>query len=732
MHVSCCIKQGVLFLIIFVSVILNNHIDKAMSRRLIAFLPCKRQCIKQKRSTALFLNQDIMLKYHLSTQTDQQRRALRVVDSHGNYQEDAQRLEDPHTMPLYSAQKSLPRLPVPSLTETVDRFLPTALPLATSEEEAESLKEAAAQFPHQAKELQRRLLERSKQSSNTSWLQHWWNTMGYLQVRDPIVVHVSYFFRCNDDPLLEKNVLQQPTNKLSPPYQPCIARSAAILPPAIQYVQSLCQMEPSTIGKNAKIKLCSSQMKYMFRSCRIPQKFQDKYHIYCPSQEHVVIAVRGQFFAVDIDENASLCQQQWRHILQHCIDQTDPGQRLSTPSSLGYLTAMARDDWADARMVLLQQGGKAMEAALEKLESSMFMLSMDIDEEIQTDRERALQFWHGCSDTNSNNNNKSYLNRYYDKSAAILVTQNGKLGFQGEHSMLDGMPFVEFCDDIVNQGIVEEDCLDASTTSSPSNANSSDNLPKITNIFEDAFASMPSTAQNEIDKWLDKAKVDFGSLVTKYELHAQNYLKYGSTVMKQAGCSPDAYTQMAMQVASYRMFGEPMATYESTQVRKFLHGRTETTRTVSPDSLAFCQAMDDPNKSRSEKFELLQKACYSHVHYIRHALEGLGVDRHFFGLTMCVQDGEHPPDLLTHPLYEKAKRFRLSTSSLPNMAVGFGPVVDDGFGIGYEAKPTSCIFHVTAQTKYEGWTEQLCQEFSRALDDMRNLYDLDKKPRSRL
>ena len=375
-----------------------------------------------------------------------------------------------------------------------------------------------------------------------------------------------------------------------------------------------------------------------------------------------------------------------------------------------------------------------MEEALESLESSMFMLCMDVDEEILTDRDRALQYWHGRSDTKSSD----YHNRWYDKSAAILVTQNGKLGFQGEHSMLDGMPFVEFCDTMVSQGAVEDDCLESDSEGLD------DSFPRVTNIFQDAFDSLTPQARTEIDACLAKAKAKLTSLVDGYELDVQHYQKYGSDAMKKAGCSPDAYTQLAMQLASYRMFGESLATYESTQVRPFLHGRTETTRTVSPASQAFCQAMEnnnltaagdnrDPEDLRSYRYQLLQEACNSHVKYIRNALLGQGVDRHFFGLSMSIQDGEPKPDLFSHPLYEKSKHFRLSTSSLPNMAVGFGPVVSDGLGIGYEAKPTSCIFHITAR-KEHGWTPQFRAYLGEALDDMRNLYDLEESnsPRSRL
>jgi carnitine O-acetyltransferase len=31
-------------------------------------------------------------------------------------------------------------------------------------------------------------------------------------------------------------------------------------------------------------------------------------------------------------------------------------------------------------------------------------------------------------------------NRWFDKSIQLFVTENGKAGLQGEHSMMDGMP----------------------------------------------------------------------------------------------------------------------------------------------------------------------------------------------------------------------------------------------------------------------------------------------------
>ena len=61
-----------------------------------------------------------------------------------------------------------------------------------------------------------------------------------------------------------------------------------------------------------------------------------------------------------------------------------------------------------------------------------------------------------------------------------------------------------------------------------------------------------------------------------------------------ARLSPDAFIQMALQLAWYRTRGEFTATYETALTRLFKHGRTETIRTLSADSRAWVLAMADP------------------------------------------------------------------------------------------------------------------------------------------
>ena len=54
-----------------------------------------------------------------------------------------------------------------------------------------------------------------------------------------------------------------------------------------------------------------------------------------------------------------------------------------------------------------------------------------------------------------------------------------------------------------------------------------------------------------------------------------DYTGYGKGLIKKFKMSPDAYAQMAIQLAYFRLKGAVRATYESAQTRKYLAGRTE-------------------------------------------------------------------------------------------------------------------------------------------------------------
>lgn len=82
--------------------------------------------------------------------------------------------------------------------------------------------------------------------------------------------------------------------------------------------------------------------------------------------------------------------------------------------------------------------------------------------------------------------------------------------------------------------------------------------------------------------------------------------------MKVCRVSPDAYIQMALQLAYYRDAGKFSLTYEASMTRLFREGRTETVRPCTIESAAWVKAMDDKNITTEERINLLHKACKQH------------------------------------------------------------------------------------------------------------------------
>lgn len=82
--------------------------------------------------------------------------------------------------------------------------------------------------------------------------------------------------------------------------------------------------------------------------------------------------------------------------------------------------------------------------------------------------------------------------------------------------------------------------------------------------------------------------------------------------MKKSKVSPDAYIQMALQLAYYRDAKKFCLTYEAIMTRLYREGRTETVRPLTIESAAWVKAMEDGKTSTEEKVKLLRIACQGH------------------------------------------------------------------------------------------------------------------------
>mmetsp|Transcript_25018 Transcript_25018/g.54849 ORF Transcript_25018/g.54849 Transcript_25018/m.54849 type:complete len:810 (+) Transcript_25018:51-2480(+) len=723
-------------------------------------------------------------------------------DSHGDYQADDEsdyfmpynrNISNADTItatppPLFQHQGSLPRFPVPKLTDTLERLKPSCLPLATKnhgQEEQANFLRACELFPEQAKDLQRGLEDRAASNRHQeNWLQSWWNQIGYLQFREPSPINVNYMFQL---PKTRATKEQRQNRSFSQ-----LERGARVLHSAFAYSElvQIGSLPQEMIGKQRTTPLCSSMYKYLFYSCRIPKPNQDIYRIYRFHSKtndndnetnvvpkHAVVSARGHYFSVDLIDPSTgspYSIEELELALEDCLRQAvslssqtdttvntinnnhneDGVTAAEAVKNLGLLTAANRDEWTSNRVTLLDNI-PGMKTALERLESGLLLLCLDGNDDANTNDNHNDRNAHVDS---LSQNARSYLmgtqGRWYDKSMQFILTPTADLGVNGEHSMMDGMPVVGLCQYILKQEArtknMETNLItEESPTRSP---------PKVEPIF--ANKTILNRLMNK-DKdgnrhglaitrsMIQKATTDFNKLRTSLDLEVQSFHGYGARWIKtQAKCSPDAYVQMAIQLAVGKLTTKstnsnisgnsddddqssshyvPWATYESTQVRSYRYGRTETTRSVSPQSAKWVESMLHNKSNNKELKDLFHQATDAHVNFIQKASQGCGVDRHLFGLQMILaeqnqeqqeQEQQQQVTLFQDPLFLRSKEWKVSTSTLP-VNPGFGPVViPDGVGTAYDIQPNHIYFTCTS---YKGLAPALSHYLEESLVEMKEM-----------
>ena len=535
-------------------------------------------------------------------------------------------------------EDSLPRLPVPSLEETASRYL-KSVHAVVSDAEYERTKKAVETFIRpggQGQTLQERLLARAADPKRANWLTEWWNSAAYLSYRDPVIPYVSYFYSYKDD-----RARREPAK-----------RAAAVTSAALEFKKQVDEgsLEPEYMRGQP---IAMSSYEYMFNCSRVPGDVEDfprKYQ--AKDNEHIVVVRKNQFFKVPLvvngeKLNVSELQKQFERIYE--IAQRAP--------PVGVLTVANRDLWNDARKKLLA-ADPANEQTLRDIESAGFLVCLD-DATPVTLEERARQYWHGDGS-----------NRWFDKPLQFIINDNGTAGFMGEHSMMDGSPTHRVNDHLNN--LIFNNKIDLSEKAVRSN------LPDPRPI---GFK-----VNDAVQESINEATKEHRQQVGNHDLVVQAYQGYGKGLIKKFKCSPDAYVQMLIQLAYFKMYGKNRPTYESASTRKYKEGRTETIRSCSDDSTAFCKAHHDPSVPREEVVRLFRTALASHSKYTADAGDGRGVDRHLFGLKKLLQQGESLPELYQDPAYGYSSSWYLSTSQLSSEyfnGYGWSQVIDDGFGIAY-------------------------------------------------
>ncbi|KAG7261467.1 hypothetical protein CRUP_008156, partial [Coryphaenoides rupestris] len=493
---------------------------------------------------------------------------------------------------LYSFQASLPRLPVPSVDDTIHR------------------------------------------------VSDWWEEYIYLRGRSPIMVNSNFY--------IMDLLYITPTQRQA-------ARAGNVVHAMLQYRRKLERGEHAPLRALGIVPMCSSQMERMFNTTRIPGIETDIVQ-HLTDRKHLVVYHKGRFFQV------------WLYT----------GGRHLLPSELEM----------QFQRILMNK------ASLQAVESSAFFLTLDDEAQGYDPAKRgsldsyAKSLMHGkCYD------------RWFDKSFNLISYPNGKMGINTEHSWADA-PIIGH----MWEYVLATDCFHLGyTEEGHCKGDVNRGLPHPTRLQW----QIPKECREAVESSYALAK----QIADDVDFHGCLFSEFGKGLIKKCKTSPDAFIQLALQLAQFRDQGGFCLTYESSMTRMFRDGRTETVRSCTPEAVAFVRAMEEEDKTNATRLELFRKAADKHQNMYRLAMTGDGIDRHLFCLYIMSKYLSMDSPFLEQVLSEP---WKLSTSQTPQQQLnlvdinkfpryvgaggGFGPVADDGYGVSYIIVGENLItFHISSK-----------------------------------
>ncbi len=560
----------------------------------------------------------------------------------------------------FAADDHLPRVPLPTLEESGERLLQWCAPLLTADEFA-TTEAAVADLLRPdgpGRKLHAALAEYDATPGVGSWLDLFWPSR-YLGRRDRIALNANFFFLFRDDTALAASTGASQ-----------VERAAAIITAAVGYKLALdVEAIPPVTQRGQQLSMW--QNKYLFSETRIPGEIQDSVRVPYSDEwpgpsdaRHIVVFLHGSMFRMDVigPDGVPYSLDDLADGLRAVLKAGARSARFD--SAVGHLTTKARAEWAVSRHRLRAEPVNI--AALDTIETALFGLCLE-DFTPRDELQACDQLLHGDS-----------ANRWFDKSVTFVVFADGQAGINIEHCGLDGTTILSFVDTLLQAPAAEH--------------------------AERAGAQPQGLPTVEpIEFVLDQAqRADIAAAGTAFSRYAAENatatvsFDFGTTRAKQLGISPDAFAQLSYQLAHRRSKGLTGATYESIATRQYRNGRTEAMRVVTPEMVAFVDAMQDPAVGHADRLAAARTAASAHVERAKQCQAGDAPEQHLWELEWIQRRRgaelgvTEPIPLYTSPGWTIMRDDYLSTSSAPSVNIryfGFGSTSQKCIGIAYVLLP---------------------------------------------
>ncbi|NWY26476.1 CLAT acetyltransferase, partial [Pheucticus melanocephalus] len=597
----------------------------------------------------------------------------------------------------------VPKLPVPPLQQTLHMYLQCMKHLVPEEQfkKTKAIVEKFGIAGGLGESLQKMLEERSEKTIN--WVFHYWLDDMYLNNRlalpvnsSPAIIFARQHFKDTNDQL----------------------RFAANLISGVQDYKALLDTHalPTDFsrGQLSGHPLCMKQYYGLFSSYRLPGLTKDtlvaqKSNV-MPEPEHIIVACNNQFFVLDVVINfRRLSEGDLFTQLQKIAKMAENEEEMLPP--IGLLTTDGRTEWAEARMTLMKDSTNR--DSLDMIERCICLVCLDSPCGTELNNTNmALHMLHGGG------YHKNGANRWYDKPMQFVVGRDGLCGTVCEHSPFDGIVMVQ-CAEYLLRHMKE-------------------NSKKL--VRADSVSELPAPRRlrwkcsPDIQTHLASAAEKLQRAVENLDFIAYKFEHYGKEFIKKQKFSPDAYIQVALQLAFYRCHRRLVPTYESASLRRFDEGRVENIRSATLEALAFVKAMagDKAAVSDSEKMQKFKDAIAAQTNYSVLAVTGMAIDNHLLGLREVAREHlKELPEIFTDETYLTSNRFILSTSQVPTtmeMFCCYGPVVPNGYGACYNPQPDHLLFCISS---FKECKETSSGMFAKAVEEsLLAMRDLCNKCRS--
>ena len=595
----------------------------------------------------------------------------------------------------FEGQSKLPHLPIPALEDTCQRYLSSLQALQTPEQHATTKSIVEDFLKNDGPVIQKHLQEYA--STRASYIEEFWDE-SYLQASDSVVLNLNPFFILEDDPTPTRG------NQLM--------RTANLILASLAFIHDLRtgELEPDSVRGTP---LDMFQYTRLFATSRIPTANGCRMEVE-PESRHIVVMRRGQIYwfeALDEEHRPLLTERAMLGNLQAIVRDADTIKIEDVAKgSVGILTTEKRPIWSMYREHLREDSHNRK--CLEVVDSALFVVCMD-DSEPADAAELSNNMLCGTYKLQRGIQTGTCTNRWYDK-LQIIVCANGTAGINFEHTGVDGHTVLRYAADVYTELIMRfaksinsatKSLFKAKTSPFAKGAGKKANGTTTEVDAQKAQDVNQATAPKKLEWNLTKKLADgikyaetrLSDLICQNECQVLEFDTYGKNFITRHRFSPDAFVQMAFQAAYYTLYGRCETTYEPAMTKAFLHGRTEAIRTVQPHSAKFVETYISSEASIEAKIDALRKACDGHAKLSRACAGGQGHDRHLYALYNLWKKNQEsssgaklaPPAIFTDAGYAKLNHTVVSTSNCGNPALrmfGFGPVVPDGFGIGYIIK----------------------------------------------